>query len=560
MKKLIIFSVFNALLVIPAICLATPVKMTNSDEIGYSSFDKAGQWDNGEVPASGNDYSTGDFRLRTPPDGENHKFLGDSLTVNDSADDITTGLTFKGLPALGNNCIEITIEDLVLDGGQLMHLMGPDHIWQLNGNINVTSDSRIWALQGPIDIQANIEGHSDITIPRPNVDERWMRCVTLMAKNSFTGNIINQGYLRLAESGSLTFVIGTDGDNNSVSGDSALGTVFDGQFNFDLSGASTNIGDSWVVANTANKSFGPTFSVAGFTDQLNNTWRKGNYEFDEFTGTLSVFPVPEPPDLEGAQPGKWTMDLDSAKKVAAQKRLPILICVTETDAWGLWRVMEKTVFTKPKWRNFAADKLLMVLIELPKNEGHVPERYAEQNKALIAKYGVRGDFPNFVVLDDDGTTELGRLEAGLDKTPESFLAELQEILAFRPEEIAKFTATLSTEDQATYKARIDRLWSDKQELKKVEKVLTEAIPKYRELRESIEQQRDNLRLLRIELQSDQNARKVLEHLEARLATADRKLKTLMKTAFVSTETYAEQYPDLFEEVQDIEHDLSIYIQ
>jgi hypothetical protein len=46
---------------------------------------------------------------------------------------------------------------------------------------------------------------------------------------------------------------------------------------------------------------------------------------------------------------------------------------------------------------------------------------------LKEKYGITG-YPTFVVLKPNGQTELGRLKAGRNKTPESFIEEVKALL------------------------------------------------------------------------------------------------------------------------------------
>ncbi|HEY5652797.1 MAG TPA: thioredoxin fold domain-containing protein [Pontiella sp.] len=190
-------------------------------------------------------------------------------------------------------------------------------------------------------------------------------------------------------------------------------------------------------------------------------------------------------DTDGAMPGKWTMDFEAAKKAAAEKQLPILLDFSGSDWCGWCKLMEESVFTKPAWTAYATNQLMMVLIDFPKDKGLVPDKYVERNRALRAEYGVRG-FPTFVVLDDDGKTELGRLGAGRDKTPESFQGELQDLFRLRSVEIEKFCATLDPEAQKLYRALIEKLEAEKDLLKQAEEEVIEARRRVRSVEDSIE--------------------------------------------------------------------------
>ena len=118
------------------------------------------------------------------------------------------------------------------------------------------------------------------------------------------------------------------------------------------------------------------------------------------------------------------MDLDAARKLAADKQLPILLNFTGSD-WCHWcKRMEKNVFTQPEWNGYAANHIVMVLIDFPRDKSVVPEKFKEQNNTLKERYEV-GGYPTFVLLNPDGQTELGRLKAGRNKTPASFIEEVK---------------------------------------------------------------------------------------------------------------------------------------
>lgn len=115
--------------------------------------------------------------------------------------------------------------------------------------------------------------------------------VRLTGTNTYRGNTtVSSGTLTLADNAQMHFVIEANGVNNQVNGTGAAN--FNGDFTFDLSGAAS--AGSWTIVNAGSlaEAFSSTFTVVGFTDNLDNTWTSGIYTFDEETGVLTAVPEP----------------------------------------------------------------------------------------------------------------------------------------------------------------------------------------------------------------------------------------------------------------------------
>lgn len=302
--------VLAALLLLAAPANAANVAMTGDDGFGTSSFDTAGQWDNAAAPSAGNDYTnldpnTGVSHLLRTPDAGNASFTfgGDSLTITGSG--LAAGVNNEALMFKGSGVgAVITVDDLTIDGGQLRHGQGTGDSFTLAGNLAVGANGANFGTQGGMIISANISGSSTIRVLDSGNNEAGRITTLTSGANTYTGDIEFSGSasdrarLTLADDANLNFVIGTSGVNNSLFG---TGTAtFDGDFGFDLSGASSNLGDSWTIASVSSQSFGSTFTVAGFVP-TGDRWLSGNYEFDEATGILTV--VPEPASLAIAMIG-----------------------------------------------------------------------------------------------------------------------------------------------------------------------------------------------------------------------------------------------------------------
>ncbi len=152
---------------------------------------------------------------------------------------------------------------------------------------------------------------------------------------------------------------------------------------------------------------------------------------------LSLQSVQADAAVEGAKVGEWTQDYDAALKLAKKKDLPIMMNFTGSD-WCHWCIhMDKNVFAKSEWKKFAATNAVLITIDFPRNESKVPKKYKLRNQTLQQKFGVRG-YPTFVVMDSDGSTLLGMLGAGREKTPKSFAKEFKDATRFSARSVAAY--------------------------------------------------------------------------------------------------------------------------
>ncbi len=178
------------------------------------------------------------------------------------------------------------------------------------------------------------------------------------------------------------------------------------------------------------------------------------------------------PAENGAVPGEWTMDFDAARKVAAEKKLPIFINFTGSDWCGWCKHMEKEVFAKQEWLDYAKESLMLVWIDFPKDQSLVPEKYRERNRQLSETFEV-GGYPTYVILDDNGRDQLGELQAEQQITPQGFIGKLKPILAERQESLTRFIAQMPAAEGAALKKACDERAAIRKEINELQNRMTQ---------------------------------------------------------------------------------------
>ena len=119
----------------------------------------------------------------------------------------------------------------------------------------------------------------------------------------------------------------------------------------------------------------------------------------------------------------WLTSLDEAQKTAQAEKKLLLMDFTGSDWCGWCIMLDKEVFSKPEFKEYASKNLVLLELDFPRMKKMPPEVTA-QNEKLAIKYGIQG-FPTVVVFDSSGKP-LGALgyQAG---GPQAFIAELEKL-------------------------------------------------------------------------------------------------------------------------------------
>jgi parallel beta-helix repeat protein len=139
---------------------ASTVTLIDSNALGQS-WETGSDWSDGQPAGPGKEYLIdGDFSMRTPDDGDDDVFPGDSLTVNTSRFD-------RGIGVKGSTDKTITFADLRWGGGRFN--LGNDGTFTLAGGLDVFDGERAGILinatgNRSLTIDAEISGSGQIEV------------------------------------------------------------------------------------------------------------------------------------------------------------------------------------------------------------------------------------------------------------------------------------------------------------------------------------------------------------------------------------------------------------
>jgi protein disulfide-isomerase len=123
--------------------------------------------------------------------------------------------------------------------------------------------------------------------------------------------------------------------------------------------------------------------------------------------------------------GDWKDDIAAAKVTAAAQKKPILLDFTGSDWCGWCMKLDKEVFDKKEFKDYAKANLILVTVDFPHNVKQ-SKKLIEQNEALGKQYKVEG-YPSIILIDAEGKVlgQTGYEEGGAAKYVESLKALLE---------------------------------------------------------------------------------------------------------------------------------------
>lgn len=120
---------------------------------------------------------------------------------------------------------------------------------------------------------------------------------------------------------------------------------------------------------------------------------------------------------------EWLTDYPKAQQEAKTSHKLVLLNFTGSD-WCGWCIrLDREVFSRPEFKDYASKNLVLVEADFPRGKAQ-DASLKRQNEELATQYQVIG-FPTIVVLNGDGRKigELGYMPGG----PGAFIAELEKL-------------------------------------------------------------------------------------------------------------------------------------
>jgi thioredoxin-related protein len=133
-----------------------------------------------------------------------------------------------------------------------------------------------------------------------------------------------------------------------------------------------------------------------------------------------------------AHGSEWQTDYEQALAIAKAENKCVLLNFTGSDWCGPCIQMEKAVFSKAAFMNYAKKNLVLVEIDFPRRKA-LPAKVTQQNERLAGRYDIaKSGYPTVVLLNPNGKI-LGQLEGYADEGPADIIAWVEKLRGKSPD-------------------------------------------------------------------------------------------------------------------------------
>jgi protein disulfide-isomerase len=120
----------------------------------------------------------------------------------------------------------------------------------------------------------------------------------------------------------------------------------------------------------------------------------------------------------------WLHDYNKAQEQAKANHKLLFLNFTGSDWCGWCIKLDRDIFSKPQFKNYAHNNLVLVELDFPRKKSQ-PTEERKQNVQLAQQYEVLG-FPTIVVLNSNGQ-KVWQFDGYFPGGPEEFIAQLQKL-------------------------------------------------------------------------------------------------------------------------------------
>ncbi|WP_417619917.1 thioredoxin family protein [Oceanihabitans sediminis] len=97
----------------------------------------------------------------------------------------------------------------------------------------------------------------------------------------------------------------------------------------------------------------------------------------------------------------WLTDLEEAKLISLKEKKPILLYFTGSDWCAPCKMLKQDFFSTPKFEE-KAEKMVLVMVDIPRRLDIISPEQKKINMDLVRKYNKNGSYPNLVALNAKG--------------------------------------------------------------------------------------------------------------------------------------------------------------
>jgi len=122
----------------------------------------------------------------------------------------------------------------------------------------------------------------------------------------------------------------------------------------------------------------------------------------------------------------WLIDFEKAKATAKAEGKYMLVDFSGSDWCGWCIKLDKEVFSKEAFKEYAKENLVLMLADFPRDKSKQSDEVQKQNEKLAEQFGIRG-FPTVYILSPEGRPiEKTGYRAG---GPEAYVEHIKELIA-----------------------------------------------------------------------------------------------------------------------------------